>query len=90
MRNRSWTSVPHTSCCANPRQPALPCTQVAPSAFVNGAAAPDQVLLLQQEEPALQLVSCLIELQLYHLQRARALVAHARQHPNGTATTAAA
>lgn len=63
---------------------------MALSAFVNGAVAPDHVLVLQLEGPALQLVSCLIELQLYHLKRAGALVAHARQHLHGNATTAAA
>jgi hypothetical protein len=63
---------------------------VAPAAFVSGAATPDQTLLLQLEGPALQLVSSLIELQLYHLQRAAVLVAHARQHLHGTSATAAA
>jgi hypothetical protein len=54
---------------------------VAPSIFVNASAAvPDHTLLLQLEGSQLQLVTCLIDVQLFHLQRAAALVAHARQH----------
>lgn len=53
---------------------------LAPSAFPTGCTSPDQALLLQLGDSQLQVVTCLIELQLFHLQRAAALVAHAKQH----------
>lgn len=58
---------------------------VAPSVFVNrSAVVPDHALLLQLEGSQLQMVTCLIDLQLFHLQRAAALVAHAKQHMRST------
>jgi hypothetical protein len=57
---------------------------VAPWLFVNGSASPDSALLLELEGGQLELVTCLIELQLFHLRRAAALVAHAKQHLRST------
>jgi hypothetical protein len=52
---------------------------VAPSAFEAGASKPDQQLLSQLDSSILSMVSCLVELQLFHLQRAAVLSTTSRR-----------
>ncbi len=62
---------------------------LAPSAFAEGASSPDEERLSNLADDVLDAVYCLIDLQLFHLQRAallaatirrRAAVTAARQH----------
>lgn len=53
---------------------------LAPRAFAEGASSPDELLLAQLDGNLLDMVSCLVELQLFHLQRAALLAAHSRRH----------
>jgi hypothetical protein len=52
---------------------------LVPSAFEAGASKPDQLLLSQLDSSVLSMVSCLVELQLFHLQRAAVLSATSRR-----------
>jgi len=52
---------------------------LAPSVFNDNSTLPDASLFLQLEGSDLEVVTVLIELQLFHLQRASALIAHAKQ-----------
>lgn len=57
---------------------------LAPTAFATDSTnSLNPAGLLSLEGDRLQLVTCLIELQLFHVRRAAALVAHARQHLHG-------
>lgn len=52
---------------------------LAPSAFAEGASSPDEQLLSLLDCSLLNMVSCLIDLQLFHLQRAALLAARSRR-----------
>jgi hypothetical protein len=52
---------------------------LAPTAFAAGASSPDELLLSKLDSSLLNMVSCLIELQLFHLQRASKLATSSRR-----------
>lgn len=56
---------------------------LAPSAFPEGASSPDEHMLSQLDEPLLEVVCSLIDLQLFHLQRAALLSATSRRRSAG-------
>jgi hypothetical protein len=56
---------------------------LAPSAFPEGASSPDEQMLSQLGEPVLEVVCSLIDLQLFHLQRAALLAATGRRRSAG-------
>lgn len=51
---------------------------LAPGAFPQGANTPDEQLLAELDSAVLDMVLCLITVQLFHLQRAAELSAHHR------------
>lgn len=51
---------------------------LAPGAFRDGSNTPDEEMLDKLDSSRLGMVSCLISLQMFHLQRAAALSRHCR------------